>query len=58
MPAVEGVMEILCGLLEISIDLRMKTESSFDNWADFSLNSSLEVGKMSGKIGGVDNGER
>jgi len=57
MSAVEGVMEILGGLLEVSIHLRMKTKGGFDNWADFSLNSSLELGEMSGKIGGVDDRE-
>ena len=53
MSAVEGVMEILGGLLEVFTHLRMKTKGGFDDCADFFLNSFLELGKMSGKIGGV-----
>lgn len=55
MSAVKGVMEILGSLLEIPIYLRMKTQSSLDDWANFSLNCSLELGEMSGEIGIVDN---
>jgi hypothetical protein len=57
MSAVEGIMEVLCGLLEVSINLRMKTKSGLNNWRDLTLNSSLEFGEMSCKIGGINDGQ-
>jgi len=57
MPAVEGVMEVLCGLLEVSIDLSMKTKSGLNDWRDLTLDGSLEFGEMSSKIGGINDGQ-
>jgi len=56
MSAVEGVMEVLCGLLEVSIDLSMKTKSGLNDWRDLTLDGSLEFGEMSSKIGGINDG--
>jgi hypothetical protein len=58
MSAVEGVMEVLCGLLEVSIDLSMKTKSGLNDWRDLTLDGSLEFGEMSSKIGGINDGQR
>jgi len=49
--AVELVMEVLSSLLEISVDIRVERKSCLDDWLDLRLNSSLEFGEMSGKIG-------
>jgi len=57
MSAVEGVMEVLCGLLEVSIDLSMKTKSGLNDWRDLTLDGSLEFGEMSSKIGGINDGQ-
>ena len=54
MSAVEGVMEVLSGLLEVSVNLRVKSKGGFDDWADFSLDGSLELGEMSGQVSCVN----
>jgi len=57
MSAVELVMEVLGSLLEASVNLRVKRKSGFDNWTNFSLDCSLELGEMSGEICGVNDRE-
>ena len=57
MSAVEGIMEVLCGLLEVSINLSMKTKSGLNDWRDLTLDGSFEFGEMSCKIGGINDGQ-
>jgi hypothetical protein len=54
MSAVELVMEVLSSLLEASINLGVERKSSFNDRTNFSLDSSLELGEMSGQICGIN----
>jgi len=54
MSAVKGVMEVLGGLLKVSIHFSMETKSGLDNWTNLTLNGSLEFGEMSSKISSID----
>jgi hypothetical protein len=54
MSAVELVMEVLSSLFKASINFGVKRKCGFDDWTDFSLDSSLEFSEMSRKIGGIN----
>tara|TARA_B110000285_G_scaffold231695_1_gene300998 strand:+ start:353 stop:523 length:171 start_codon:yes stop_codon:yes gene_type:complete len=54
MSAVELVVEVLGSLLEASVNFGVKRKCGFNNWTDFSLDCSLELGEMSCKICGVN----
>ena len=57
MSNVELVMEVLSSLSEVSLNILMESQTSFDDWSNLFLNSSLEFSVMLVQVSLINCGE-
>ena len=50
MTNIELIMEVLCSLSEVSLDLSMETQGSLNDWHNLLLDISLELLEMLGQV--------